>query len=127
METDRSITEVLQDIAQNVQQIIRSEVLLAKTEVKQEAIQTARAGRPLIGGGIAGMYAIGFLLLCCVFALEMVVAAWAAALIVGGGVAIIGGILIKVGLNRLRRVSPTPERTVATVKENVEWAKTKLR
>jgi hypothetical protein len=126
METDRSITEVLQDIAANVQQIIRSELLLAKTEVRQEAIQTVRAGRPLIGGGIAGMYAVGFLLLCCVFALEIVVAAWAAALIVGGGVGIIGAVLVKVGLNRLRQVSPTPERTVATVKENVKWAKTKL-
>lgn len=126
METERSITQILQDIGTNIQQIIRSEMLLARTEVKQEAVQAAQGARPLIGGGIAALYGAGFLLLACVFALEIVVDAWAAALIVGGGVAIIGAIMIKVGLNRLRAVNPTPERTIASIKENVQWAKNKV-
>lgn len=126
METDRSVTQILQDITGNVQQIIRSEVTLAKIELKQEAAQTARASVPLLGGTIAALYGAGFLLLACVFALEIVLDAWAAALIVGAGVCIIGAILANVGLNRLRRVTPTPERTVATIKENAQWVQNKV-
>lgn len=126
METNRSISEILQGITTNVQQIIRAEVLLARTEVKEEAAQVGRAGRPLIGGALAALYAAGFLLLCCVYALEIVVAAWAAALIVGGGVAIAAALLIKVGLRRLRQVSPIPQRSIASVKENLQWTKDQL-
>lgn len=126
METDRSIPEILRDITSNVQQIIRAEVLLAKTEVKDEAMHATKAGRPLIGGAIAALYAAGFLLLCCVYALQLVVAAWAAALIVGGGVAVVAAFLVNVGLKRLRQVSPTPERTIASVKENLQWTKNQV-
>ena len=127
IEKDRSVPELLQDIVANVQQIIRSEVLLARTEVKEEALQAGKAGRLLIGGAAVAFYALGFLLLCLVYALAMVVAAWAAALIVGAGLGIIAAVLLRVGVRRLRQVSPTPQRTIESVKENVRWAKNQVR
>ena len=33
---DRSLTEVVEDIIGNIQQIVRSEVRLAKTEIQEE-------------------------------------------------------------------------------------------
>ena len=41
-QTQRSVPEVLQDIVSNLQEIIRSEFLLAKTELKEEAKQAAK-------------------------------------------------------------------------------------
>jgi hypothetical protein len=123
IERERSIPEVLQSIVADVQQIIRSEVLLAKTEIKEEASQAAKAGGLLAVGAAAGFYALGFLLLFCVYALEVVVVPWAAALIVGVAIAIAAALLIRTGTKRIKRIRPTPEKTIQSVKENVQWVK----
>jgi len=127
IERDRSVAEVMQDIVANVQQIIRSEVLLAKTEVKEEARRAAKAGQLLAGGAALAFYALGFLLLFCVYALATAIAAWAAALIVALGLGIIAAVLLRIGIKRIREVSPAPQKTIETVKENVRWAKNQVK
>jgi uncharacterized membrane protein YqjE len=126
IETNRSFSELLQDIVANVQQIIRSEVLLAKTEIKEEGTQAVRAGRLLAGGAAVGFYALGFLLLCCVYALTSVVAPWLAALIVGVGLGIIAAVLLNVGSRRFREIR-APEKTIQSLKEDVQWAKRQVK
>jgi hypothetical protein len=120
---DRSITELLQDIVADVQQIIRSEILLAKTEVKEEAMHASKAGQLLAVGAVAGFYALGILLLFCVYALETVLVPWAAALIVAVTIALIAAVFLRVGIKQMRQVRPTPQRTIESVKENVQWVK----
>ena len=44
MTGDRSVSDVLQDILRNVQEILRSEVRLAKAEIRQEATQSGLVG-----------------------------------------------------------------------------------
>jgi drug/metabolite transporter (DMT)-like permease len=63
-----------------------------------------------------------FVLLAIVYALSLVVAAWAAALIVGVAVGVIAVLCLTVGLRRIRSTRAAPK-TAATLKENVEWAK----
>ena len=123
IEGERSMTEVLQDIVADVQQIIRSEVLLAKTEIKEEATQAAKAGGLLAVGAVTAFYALGFLLVFCVYLLGVVIVPWAAALIVGVTVAIAAGVLLSTGIKRIKQVSPTPQRTVDSLKEKVQWVK----
>src|ERR1700682_3918892 len=63
---DRSLSDVFQDIIRNVQEIVRSEVRLAKTEIREEA---ARAKSPtlLLGAGVVtAIFAMLFLLLMIV-------------------------------------------------------------
>jgi hypothetical protein len=48
---------------------------------------------------------------------------WAAALIVGTALAVVAGMTLAAGLKRFKQIHPTPERTVETIKEKVEWAK----
>ena len=43
MAGDRSVSNVLQDVLRHVQDILRSEVRLAKAEIRQEATQAAAA------------------------------------------------------------------------------------
>jgi len=123
----RSMTELLQDIVANIQEIVRSEFRLAKVEIQEETAKVARSGVPLIIGLVLGLYALGFLLLAAVHALSLVVDAWLGALIVGFGVAVISSILISIGRNRLKGVKVVPEKTIGTVKENVQWAKHQIR
>ena len=119
---ERSITDVLQDIVGNVQDIVRSEVRLAKSEMVVELAKVKTAAPMLIVGSVAGLLAALFLTWTIVYALAFVVPMWAAALIVTALLAIVGGMTATAGLKILKRVNP-PERTIASVKENVQWAK----
>ena len=120
---DRSATEVLKDIVGNVQSIIRAEVRLARAETKEEMGKLFSAGTRFMAGAIVALYGGFFIFLCFVYALSTVMAPWLAALLVGTALAVVGGILLSSGLGRLRQVSPKPEKTIETVKENIEWMK----
>ena len=120
---DRSVSDVLQDIIRNVQEIVRSEVRLAKTEIREEAAKTKSSGLLLGAGAVAAIFALLFLLLTIVYALALVMPNWAAALIVGAALAVVASVIFTAGLKQFKQIHPTPERTVETIKENVEWAK----
>jgi len=120
---DRSLTEVLQNIVRNVQEIVRAEVRLAKTEFIEEAAKAKSAGLFLGVGAVAAIFATLFLLLTIVYALTRVMPDWAAALTVGAALAILASVVLAAGVKRFKEIHPTPERTVDTLKENVEWAK----
>jgi len=124
---ERSFSDVLQDFIGNVQNIIRSEIQLAKTEVKEETSKAAKASAVIAIGAVLGLYSIGFLLLTLVRGLENVTAPWLATLIVAVLVGVVAFIAISVGRTRMKQVHPTPDKTIQTVKENVEWAKDQTR
>ena len=48
---------------------------------------------------------------------------WAATLVVALAMAAAAAVLIKGGMGRIKRIQPIPERTVESVKENLEWMK----
>ncbi len=124
---ERSIADVLQDIVRNVQDIVRSEVRLAKSELLDELAKVKAAAPLLIFGGVASLLAALFLIWTVVYALALVLPMWAAALIVTAMLAIAGGLTISAALKKLRKVDPKPERTIASVKENVQWAKQQVK
>jgi uncharacterized membrane protein YqjE len=76
MQTERTLPEVLQGIAGNLEEIIRAEFQLARTEVKEEASK-ARKPAVLMGAGfVVILYAFGLILLAIVYALSNVIAPW---------------------------------------------------
>jgi uncharacterized membrane protein YqjE len=123
----RSVPEVLQDIVGNIEEIIRSEFRLAKAEVKEEASQAAPPLKMMVVGAGIGFYALGFLIFTLVMGLATMVATWLAALIVGGVLALIALVLITTASKRLKQVNKVPERTIETMKENVQWAKNQIK
>ena len=127
MQQGRSMAEVLQDIVANIQEIFRSEFRLAKIEIQQQSARAARSAVPLIIGILLGLYALGFLLLAAVHALSIVVDPWLASLIVGAAVLTLSLSLVSIGKNRLKQVKVVPEKTVESVKENMQWAKQQIR
>lgn len=119
---NRPISAVLHDIVGNIQDIVRSEMRLAKTEIGEQLGKTAAAGTLLGTGVLLLAFSVLFLLLAAVYALSLVVPNWAAALIVGAGIGLVAALCVAFGLARFRKVRAAPK-TVASVKENVEWAK----
>ena len=122
---ERPMAEVLRDIIGNVQEMVRSEVRLARVELREEATKSARAGAMLAAGGVMGLIAGVFLLVCVAQLLDLVMPDWAAALIVALALGIPAAILISRGRERLH--VPMPEKTIENVKENVEWMKNQTR
>ena len=119
---ERSISTVLYDIVGNVQEIIRSEMRLARTEFTEE-LGKMRSASVLLGvGALLAMFGVLFVLVAIVYALSLVIPAWAAALAVAVAVSALGGILVGAGIKRLKAVRAAPK-TTETLKENVEWAK----
>ena len=122
-QTQRSFPEVLQDIVGNLQEIVRSEFRLAKTELKEEAAKAAKPAATFGVGLVMGFYGIGFLLLASVYGLSTVMAGWLAALLVGMILAIVAIALLSSSGKKLKRVNPTPDKTMRSLEENVQWAK----
>jgi len=121
--SERTLPEVVHDIIGNVQEILRSEFRLAKTEIKEEAAEAAGPIVMLGIGALLGAYALGFLLLAAVYGLATIMTTWSAALLVGAVVAVVAVVMINVARGRLKRVNVKPEKLIASLQENVRWAK----
>jgi len=120
---DRSISDVLQDIVRNVQDILRSEVRLAKAEIRQEATKAASSALWVALGLVGVVSAWMFLLWSAAYALSAILPMWAATLVIAVAMAAVGSVLIAAGFRRFARVTPMPERTIESLKENFEWMK----
>lgn len=123
---ERSITDVLQNIIGDVQDIIRSEVRLARSELIGELEKVKSAAPLLVAGGIIALMALIFLTWTIIYVLAIVLPMWAAALTVTVLLGIVGSVTLAIGLKQLRQVAP-PERTIETVKENLQWARQQVR
>ena len=77
----------------------------------------------MVGGIVTGWFTVWLLLLAIVFALGTVMPMWGAALVLFVIMGIVTAVLLTAGKKRLKTVHATPERTVETMKENVEWVK----
>ena len=119
----RTFSGILQDIVNRLTEIVRSEIRLARTEMRQELTQLFKASALLIVSGLLAVYALGFLLLSAAYALATVLPGWASALIVGVGVGIIGGIFFLVGRSKLKQANLTLDQTIKSLQENATWVK----
>lgn len=124
---ERPISVVLRELILNVQDIVRSEVRLAKTEVRTELTKTLSASLSMAVGAVSAFFSVLFVLLTVFYALNLVMPAWSAALCVAVGVGIIAGITLRTGLTRLKSIHAAVPKTLTSVKENVEWVKQQMK
>lgn len=124
----RTVPEVLQDVVTTLEDIARSELLLAKIEAKQEIKQEIagleKATRPLRVGFLCAIYGAGFVLLAAVYGLSMVLPQWLAALSVGVVLAIAAFLLVGTGKTRLKEYAQSAAPVKENAKENGQWKTT---
>jgi uncharacterized membrane protein YqjE len=120
---DRSLGEIVSDVAQDLSTLVRQELDLAKTEVKQEASKAGKGVGLLGGAGVAGHLALIFLSLCAMFVLNNAVPLEVAALIVTVVWAIVAAALGLSGKKALDRTNPALPETQRSLKEDAAWAK----
>jgi putative superfamily III holin-X len=125
---ERPLGELLKQLSEETTRLVHQELELAKAELTQKGKQAGMGAGMFGGAGAIGLAALGALTACFILALNAVMPAWLAALIVAIVYAIIAFVLVKQGQARMKAAGPpVPEQTIETVKEDVEWAKTQMR
>jgi hypothetical protein len=120
---DASLGELFGRLGQDLSLLVRQEVELAKAEITQEVTKAGKGAGFLGGSGITGLFALLLLSFAAAWGLAAAIPTGVAFLIIGLLYAAAAGFLFLRGRSELRRVHPVPEQTVATVKEDVQWAK----
>jgi uncharacterized membrane protein YqjE len=125
---ERPIGELFKQLSEETSMLIRQELELARAELKEKGREAGKGAGFLGGAGLLALLAAGAVTACLILVLDKAVAAWLAALIVAVVYGAIAGLLALRGKERVRAgTPPAPEQTVETVKEDVEWAKTRAR
>jgi uncharacterized membrane protein YqjE len=119
----RSLGEIVSDVTQDLTTLIRQEIDLAKTELKEEATKAGKGAGVLGGAGLAGYFAVLFLSTTLMFVLDEFLELWLAALIVTVLWAVVTAVLAVIGKKRLQASRPQLPQTQQTLKEDVRWAK----
>ena len=119
-----STRALLVEITEKVTLLARKEVELAKTEIKADLQAELSTAKGLGVAALGVVLGLNMLLVALVLALAAYMPAWLAALLLGGGLLLIGGIVGYVSWTR--RVTKPLAVTRKTLKEDVQWAKERL-
>ena len=120
---DRSVVEIIGDVASDLTALVRQEMELATAELKQEATKAGKGAGMLGGAGLLGHLALVFLSLALVYLLDNWLPAEVAALIIAGLWAGAAAVLATGGKKQLQSTNPQLPTTQRTLKEDVRWAK----
>jgi uncharacterized membrane protein YqjE len=120
----RSTVELVMDVADDLRMLIRKEIELARIEL-MEGLKAQ-----LIGAGLITLAVISILpaLLFGLFALVYVLpfSRWLSFAIVAGAM-LLGAVgLVFVGIWTMKRRRPNLDKSVASIKEDVRWAREQL-
>lgn len=128
--TDRSIAELISDLAANTGALVRKEVELAKTEMSEKVAQVGGAATALVVGGAIAFGGFLVLLDAAVYGLAMLLDPYGlalAALVVAVATILVGGIVLAVGRSQLRAGNLAPRRTVESLRRDKEFMKEQVR
>ena len=117
-----SIADVIRNAIRDAQDLLRSEVALAKAEVREEVRRVSVGAGLLAGAALAAAIAVIFLMTTVALAIAVLLGwpLWSGFGIVTVAVALAAGVLGYIGRKRITAARHMP-RTVDALKENIEW------
>lgn len=118
---DREVSEVVASLLVNGQGLVKTELELAKLEVKRIAKEKAIAIALAAAGALLGLYILAFVGVTAAEALMLVVAPWLAWLIVTGIYLLVAVILLLVAVRLFKR-PVVPEQTKTELERTKTWA-----
>lgn len=124
---ERSLGQLFGDLTGDMSELFRKEVELARVEVKQEV---GRAGKAVVPGAAAAgaaLLAVLMLSFAAAWGLAEIMAPGLAFLVVGVLYGIAAAVLFPKAKAQLQQISPVPEQTIETLKEDVQWAKNQIK
>jgi hypothetical protein len=126
--SDHSIGELVKDLATETSTLVRQEIDLAKAEMTDRGKRAGKGVGMLAAGAAVALLAFGALTAGLIAALDLAMPTWLAALIVTVVYGAIAAVLVQIGRKQVQEAAPpVPEDTIESVKEDVQWAKTRTR
>jgi uncharacterized membrane protein YqjE len=125
-DSERPVSELMRELSTQTSTLVHQELELAKLELAEKGKQAGIGAGMFGGASVVGLYAVGALTACLVLALATAVTGWLAALIVAvvyGAAA--GGLALMAKAKVKQAVPPLPEQATESVKEDVQWTKTR--
>ncbi|MGB3305331.1 MAG: phage holin family protein [Thermomicrobiales bacterium] len=122
-----SLGTIVAGIVEDLQGIVRGEVQLAKTELKEDASAIGRAATLIAIAAIVGLVGFSFLMLGVTYLLNKSLQMWLSAGIVGVVLLIIALIAAMVGKNQLSAANLKPQQTIDSLKEDQEWTSRQIK
>ena len=122
-----SLGETVTGILEDLQHIVRDEVQLAKSELKEDVGQMGKAGGMIAGAGILGFTGFIFLMLGVTHLLNRKMQMWLSAGMVGTALVTLAGILGTTGRSQMQSAKLMPKQTIESVKEDANWVRSEVK
>ena len=117
-----SLGNLIKEITLDLSNLVRKEVQLAKQEVSELVRTKLLAAGLFIIAGVLGLLIVPFLLLTLIDVLDIWLPKWAASLTVTGLMVAVAAVVVMVAKRKFDS-HMKPEKTIQSLKEDVEWAK----
>jgi len=123
---DESIAELVKDLSRDVSELVHQEIELARAEMTEKGKKAGR-GLGMFGGSAAfALVTLGGTMATIVILLDLAMPLWLAALITTVVYGVVAAVLALRGRDQLKDAgAPIPERTRDSIKEDIQWAKTR--
>lgn len=118
-----SFGELFGELANDSSALVRDEIQLAKQEISEKIVSFRSAAILILTGAAIGSLAMITLAAAAVIGLAYYVGPGYSALIIGGVLLVIAGIVTSTGLKRAKQINFKPEQTITTLQEDKEWLK----
>ena len=122
-----SLGDLFGRLTSDLGELMRSELELARVEIREEAGKAGKAAGMLGAGGLIAYLGLALVATAAAWGLAEVMDAGWAFLLVGLVVGAAGAVLLVMGRARLQEVRPVPEETVETLKEDAQWARAQVK
>jgi uncharacterized membrane protein YqjE len=121
-----SIGELVKDLSRDISDLVRQEIELARVEMTEKG-KKASFGLGMFGGSAAfGLAALGGSMATIIIVLDLAMPLWLAALVTTVASGLAAAVLALRGRDELKDAgTPIPERTRDSIKEDIQWAKTR--
>ncbi|WP_199816248.1 phage holin family protein [Streptomyces sp. NRRL S-1448] len=117
---DEPVSELVQRASQQLTELVRGELRLARAEMKEKGKRYGKGGGLFGGTGVVGFLTLQALVATAIAALAVVLPVWAAALIVAAVLGVIAAVMAISGKKQVDQAAPPmPEQTVESVKADV--------
>lgn len=123
---DRSLGNLFSDLSEKASLLVEQEVELAKREFQETLNQGIRDLIAATTGTVIALASLLVFIAAAVLALDLVMPAWLAALVVGALIAIIGGVLAYMGIADLSHLKIVPKKTSESLTKDKDMVKEKL-
>ena len=119
----QGIGGILGSLALDVQDLVRGEIRLARAELDQKLQRVLVAAIFLLGGALVAFAGLVVFLQGIAAALALVLPTWAASLIVGLLIVVVGGLFARSGLSKFSLKTLTPERMASSLQKDARVLK----